>query len=405
MKMMYNIERMENILSRPQNMWKPESLGKRILWGVCKITENLRGGLEKLTGNHNDPKWSKLLEQIRTRIYNPRYLDSNDAIRDFESLVFIVYRDKLMAGKSDREAYQIRKDLLRFTLFLRSLSNTSGLVSRRQSGYSAFSHWMDAVYIYLENDPKPTLQGIREIAAHDSLEDPNFNLSSKSQQNRWQTPERVRQQLIKYGGHQALETVEHKLTKPVVSGRHIPHDQREIWHQTFGKTEAERVETYFSQVPPKRYAEARAERNKEYLTQIISELDDTTFRKKLADTLSNIRNIDAYVLLETDTDNYQQEWRKKMERKCGEIVEYFLSRAQEVAPSYYVQLVSELESLKRTYTLMFALNWHASTNTGFKNAIQQSRKQGIEFVKVSGRIISGGVMTRRVVLEARKRHL
>lgn len=89
------------------------------------MTGNIRESLDRLIGNRNDQKWSKLLEQIRNRINNPRYLDTNDAIRDFESLVFIVYRDKLMVGKSDREAYQIRKDLLRFTLFLRGLSNNS----------------------------------------------------------------------------------------------------------------------------------------------------------------------------------------------------------------------------------------------------------------------------------------
>lgn len=155
-----------------------------------------------------------MLEQIRNRIQNPRYLDSNDAIRDFESLVFVVYRDKLFAGKTEREAYQIRKDLLKFILFLRGLSNSSGLIKKRQSGYSAFSHWMDAVYIYLENDPHPTIQGIREIAAHDSLEDPDFSIGNRSAQIRWATPEKVRIQLIKYGGEDTVHRIETHFTKP-----------------------------------------------------------------------------------------------------------------------------------------------------------------------------------------------
>jgi hypothetical protein len=288
---------MENILSRPQAEGTPKSLPKRILAGALSLTSNIKDSLDRLMGSRNDQKWSKLLEQIRNRINNPRYLDTNDAIRDFESLVFIVYRDKLMAGKSDREAFQIRKDLLKFTLFLRGLSNTSGLVEKRHSGYSAFSHWMDAVYIYLENDPHPTLQGIREIAAHDAIEDPNYSRDGKSPQARWQTPEKVRQQLIRYGGFQTVDTVENKLTKPPVSGRHVDNGQNEMWHRTFEQPEPERSRKFFAEASPMRYAEARADRNKEYLTKIISELDDVTFRKKLADTLSNIRNVDAFVLI------------------------------------------------------------------------------------------------------------
>jgi len=44
-----------------------------------------------------------------------------------------------------------------------------------------------------------------------------------------------------------------------------------------------------------------------------------------------------------------------MERKCDEIVEFLLPRAKEIAPSYYVQLVSELQSLKKTYNLEVSL--------------------------------------------------
>lgn len=196
---------------------------------VKDAARGVQGGFEKLMSGGSDPKWSQLLEQIRTRIHNPRYLDTNDAIRDFESLVFVVYRDKLFAGKSDRENYNTRKELLKLVLFLRSLSNTSGLISKRQSGYSAFSHWMEAVYIYLENDPKPTLQGIKEIAAHDSIEDPSFHKLTKSSQVRWQTPEKVRRQLIKYGGNEVIRNVERDLTKPEIDRRHIDKAHTQTW--------------------------------------------------------------------------------------------------------------------------------------------------------------------------------
>jgi hypothetical protein len=73
------------------------------------------------------------------------------------------------------------------------------------------------------------------------------------------------------------------------------------------------------------------------------------------------------------------------------------------APSYYVQLVSELESLKQAYSLEVPLHGHTSQSIGYKKAVELSRRQGIEFVRVSGRIISGDIMTRRSVIEARKR--
>ena len=100
---------------------------------------------------------------------------------------------------------------------------------------------------------------------------------------------------------------------------------------------------------------AKAIRNKAYLSKILWELDDITFLKKLADTLSNIRNIDAYVLLENNQSLAYKQGKEKMERKCREIVDYFLSRSKRVGPSYYVQLISELESLKETYSLNFSM--------------------------------------------------
>lgn len=399
---------MEHILSRSNSKRTPSYSPKRLvfgaLWMAKDVARGVRGGLEKLISSWNDPKWSQLLEEIRNRIRNPRYLDTTDAIRDFESLVFVVYRDKLFAGKSERECYNLKKDLLKFVLFLRSLSNTSGLISKRRSGYSAFSHWMEAVYIYLENDPKPTLQGIKEIAAHDAIEDPSFHKANRSSQIRWQTPEKVRQQLIKYGGTETIRTVERDLTKPRLDKRHIDAAHDQIWIHMSWENEGDQIRKFFSE-KPELYMNAKAIRNKAYLSKILWELDDITFLKKLADTLSNIRNIDAYVLLENNQSLAYKQGKEKMERKCREIVDYFLSRSKRVGPSYYVQLISELESLKETYSLNFSMQWHSSSSKDFKAAIDSSKQQGIEFVKISWRIISRTQKSKRVVLEARKRKL
>ncbi len=91
-----------------------------------------------------------------------------------------------------------------------------------------------------------------------------------------------------------------------------------------------------------------------------------------------------------------------MERKCGEIVEFFLPRAKAIAPSYYVQLLSELESLKKTYNLQVSLRGHSSDSLDFQKAMEQSLRQGIEFKVVRGRMISQNISSQRVSLEARK---
>lgn len=104
-----------------------------------------------------------ILDRVRHRMIDPKYLNTREAIFDFERLIFVVYKEKLLHGKTDEEITNIKRELLHLCLYLRSLSNSSGLVKERKSGYTAFSHWMEAVYIYLENDSHPTIRGIKEL--------------------------------------------------------------------------------------------------------------------------------------------------------------------------------------------------------------------------------------------------
>jgi len=261
---------------------------------------------------------------------------------------------------------------------------------------------MEAAFIYLENDPHPTLHGLKEVMAHDSLEDPNFNSPKKSTLTRWNTAGRVRQQLEKHGGAGISHAVETKLTKPVVTGEHLDDHHREIWRDTQGESISEKSVRFFSAHPPETHAKAKQNRNRTYLSK-IQDSEDETFRKKLSDTLSNIRNIDAYVLLEPNGSRAQEAGRGKMERKCMEIIEFFLPKAKDTAPSYYVQLVSELESLKRTYDLSISMDGHQSESHAFRLAMERSHRSGIEFVETSSRQISDKVVSKRSALEARRR--
>lgn len=396
---------MNHSLARSRTTADSPSWPKKLILGAAHFAESVAEGVKHALEQamHSEShEWSTMLEHIRKNIQNPRYLDTNDAIRDFKSLVFVIHRKKFFAGMTEREVYKTERELLKFVLFLRELSNQSGLIEKRQSGYSAFSHWMEAAFIYLENDPHPTLQGLKEVAAHDSLEDPNFNSPKKSTLARWKTSDRVRQQLEKYGGAGISHAVETKLTKPVATGEHLDDHHREIWRDTQGENASEKAHRFFAAHSPDVHAKAKHNRNRTYLAK-IQESEDETFRKKLSDTLSNIRNIDAYVLLEPNGSSAQEAGRRKMERKCMEIVEFFLPKAKDTAPSYYVQLVSELESLKRTYGLSISLDGHRSDSPAFQLAMDRSNRNGIEFVETTSRRISDRIISKRSALEARRR--
>lgn len=151
---------MNHSLARSRTAVDPLSWQKKLMQGVAHFAGNVVGGVKNAVGQvmrSDHREWSTMLEHIRNNIQNPRYLDTNDAIRDFKSLVFVIHRKKFFAGMTEREIYKTEQELLKFVLFLRGLSNRSGLIEKRQSGYSAFSHWMEAAFIYLENDPHPTL--------------------------------------------------------------------------------------------------------------------------------------------------------------------------------------------------------------------------------------------------------
>jgi len=119
---------MTHSLSRSRNAAGSPSWPRKLILGAAHFAETVAEGV-KTTFEHamrsENHEWSTMLEHIRNNIQNPRYLDTNDAIRDFKSLVFVIHRKKFFAGMTEREIYKTEQELLKFVLFLRQLSNRS----------------------------------------------------------------------------------------------------------------------------------------------------------------------------------------------------------------------------------------------------------------------------------------
>lgn len=236
---------------------------------------------------------------------------------------------------SEAEIIRTKRELLRLSLYLRSLSNKSGLISKRKSGFSAFSHWMEAAFIYLENDPQPTIAGIKDLLSHDALEDPVFD-DTRKRTKRWGNEERFMRALERYAGHATLTTISY-LTKPEPTIKHL-------------HIAGHNPQNPESTATPQVREAAEHARNIDYLRS-IGELPDREFLKKLADSLSNIRNVDAFYVLESEGSPRREKGRKKVLRKCTEALHYLVPRASKMAPQYFVQLVSEIDSIVRKYDL------------------------------------------------------
>lgn len=78
---------------------------------------------------------------------------------------------------------------------------------------------MEAVFIYLENDPQPTIAGIKDLLSHDALEDPMFD-NPRNRTRRWGDETRFMRALERHAGHATLTTVKY-LTKPEPTIAHL----------------------------------------------------------------------------------------------------------------------------------------------------------------------------------------
>ncbi len=84
-----------------------------------KIYTRVTVGVGRFVPEKSDVIHQTLLDQIRARFQNPKYLDSNNAIRDMNTLMFVVYKKKLFPKMPESEIIHTQKDLLKLVLYLR----------------------------------------------------------------------------------------------------------------------------------------------------------------------------------------------------------------------------------------------------------------------------------------------
>lgn len=141
---------------------------------------------------------------IHQKFQNPSYIDglevrsngtimSNDsAIADFLAIVGIHRASHIflsedtqiqMTTLSTEETRDVLRHLQMLLLQLKKLSHGSGRVAGRKNGALAFSHWLEAGYLYLLYDPRPSIEGLYQVLCHDIYEDPKWHIKPTERQD------------------------------------------------------------------------------------------------------------------------------------------------------------------------------------------------------------------------------
>lgn len=336
------------ISSMNEAVWSPKKLslplhmvltrfanaGSLILWIGSNLDETRRNMFFALRQNKNH---KARLSRIQETFSQPEYLNTNQALHDIGFLIFEAYRPIFFKEDEDENLIEnTKKSLFSLGIYLRRLSNQSWLVKIRSSGQTAFTHWMEAIFIYIHSDPSPTIDWLRRVAAHDALEDPLFQDENDTIWSKKVTIQRLQ----KFVGSDNLELVKRFHTKPAPSPEHLPQDERRMWDGL----------TFFPNKQPAQKEILHMARNRRHTERINKYHPDIYFLEKMADAISNLRSMDAFSL-----DNTSDEGRKKIHRKCAEAIQYYLPRVVKLWDAYTCQMIFELKSLNEKYWLGFTL--------------------------------------------------
>ena len=160
----------------PDSRWSSSFEKKKIAYRESiKLAWN-RGDLHGLQTRIRDLSY---LDGSTSREWRP--LNSNDILRDFLGYIFDISAARIFLSEKSKlkvvdlpSEYLSRSQRAVSLAFrnLRSLSNRSWLIANRKSGQKAMSHWVESAILYIQCDPRPTLDGILRILGHDTLEDP-----------------------------------------------------------------------------------------------------------------------------------------------------------------------------------------------------------------------------------------
>jgi hypothetical protein len=355
-----------------RNFWVPSK--KYFPLNVMEFTGDIRIKLQKILGKMaiSHRLNSIKIREIHDRFLEPEHLNKDAAIDDLEFLIFSVYKEVFFWRHwNENEVYIAKKRLAKLAIFLRKLSNTSGIIWKRSSGQTAYSHWIEAVYIYIQNDPSPTIDGLMRVGSHDTIEDPDFETNTSAQ---W-TKERTVGKLEKLIWKENLQKVRDFHTKPRIE--RIWLNQQDNLILRISSHFPDQYERTKTEIQHKR----KLERNRHHLSKIQHELTDTYFLEKMADALSNVRNLDAFSI-----DGNTQEGITKIRRKCMEIVTYYLPRIQNLHDGYFCQFYTELMSLNTKFHLLLPLNeWLEQV---FLAAKRRILKKGDIIIEVESRTIN-----------------
>jgi hypothetical protein len=359
--------------------------------------------------------------QIHEKFQNPSYLDgievrtggaiaSNDsAIADFLAIVGTHRASIIRLSESSRirisqlplkERSHIARHLQIVLKQLKNLSHGSGRVAGRKNGALSFSHWIEAGYLYLLYDPRPSIEGLYEVLCHDIYEDPQWYIKPTYRQDGRSeslstigsnTQVAFKKRFWTLIGGTVSQHIQNHFTKPpVIFGKeeieHLSILTLPVYKDTLERFWVVAANKYLQEKEPDVYEKGQIQRNNQFI-QRITQLPTREFLKKIPDLLSNLRTLDAFVLAET-TDDKKEKWRAKMLRKLEEVCEYYLPRLVETGEegySYLVLIWKEIIGLDSAFQFDLVKKYplYLSGNmTPERNALS---RRGIRFIEIASR--------------------
>lgn len=372
---------------------------------------------------------------VHQKFQNPSYLDglevrsngsimSNDsAIADFLAIVGIYRTSHIFLSEetsvrmndlSVRETGEMLRHLQTLLIQLKKLSHGSGRVAGRKNGALAFSHWLEAGYLYILYDPRPSIEGLYQVLCHDIYEDPKWHIKPTERQDSrtWELDtigsgtqtalkKRVERLISTSGG----ATIERHFTKPPVTFTNS--EMQDDWAFTalvysdaLTKHGLAGANAYLKEKAPNVYEHGQIRRNEHFIQNIIA-LNDRGFLKKMPDLLSNLRTLDAFVIVET-TEIEKAKWKAKILRKLEEVYKYYLPRlvqTERAGYAYLILIYHEVTSLDAKFGFGLTskhLSHFWKSLTAERNALSQA---WMRFHEIVSRPLPKGLTTERSSLE------
>lgn len=328
-----------------------------------------------------------------------RPIQNDNAIEDLLDLIFIHLSERIcLTDNSDIRVNSLpfsygknsRKRVRLILRYLKWLSQRTGLIDLRSSGHSAFSHWLEAGYIYLVCDPHPTIDGFIRVVGHDTEEDPRQWINSKEvglpiRTGLGDSLSEKLQRILGSKNHWAIVAYQ---TKPPISPNTINLDGQ-LQQATAKRLSWAALLAFKKERNPEWYELARSTRNTAFIARQATEANDRFFLEKMPDLLSNLRSLDAFLFSAGEKDWAIKKAKDKMRRKCLEVLNGYiprLLRIGKIADIYLIQILVEIGSLNAEHSLWISeQHWkYYEHEKKWLNTFEQSK---YKVILLSGRSI------------------